>query len=240
VLNNLGSIAILRRDLDQARVLLRASLLASRDGGDRRRLAFTLSAVAGLIALEGQPGRALRLDAAGRAALDAIGARLASAMRARYDEQLASARDGLGADGVTAAEAAGRAMTLDQAVDEALAWLAVAPARADVTPRVAENQGTPGTSGVPPTTRSGAADSYDRTPAATRSLTRREREVAGLLGRGLTNRQIASALVVSERTAGNYVQRVMNRLGLDNRAQVAAWAIQHRLREAPESVDPVP
>jgi tetratricopeptide (TPR) repeat protein len=82
VLNNLGSLAILRRDLDQARVLLRRSLLASRDGGDRRRLAFTLSAVAGLIALEGESEGALRLDAAGRAALDALGARLASAMRA--------------------------------------------------------------------------------------------------------------------------------------------------------------
>jgi DNA-binding NarL/FixJ family response regulator len=67
---------------------------------------------------------------------------------------------------------------------------------------------------------------------ATHALTRREREVAGLLGRGLTNRQIASALVVSERTAGNYVQRVLNRLGLDNRAQVAAWAAQHALLDA--------
>jgi DNA-binding NarL/FixJ family response regulator len=54
-----------------------------------------------------------------------------------------------------------------------------------------------------------------------------------LLARGLTNRQIAGALVLSERTAGNYVQRVMNRLGLENRVQVAAWAIEHGLAEPP-------
>jgi DNA-binding NarL/FixJ family response regulator len=54
-----------------------------------------------------------------------------------------------------------------------------------------------------------------------------------LLARGLTNRQIAGALVISEGTAGNYVQRVMNRLGLDNRVQVAAWAVAHGLADGP-------
>jgi non-specific serine/threonine protein kinase len=55
-------------------------------------------------------------------------------------------------------------------------------------------------------------------------LTRREREVVDLLARGLTNRQIASTLVVTEGTAENYVQRVLGKLGLGNRTQVAAWA----------------
>jgi DNA-binding NarL/FixJ family response regulator len=62
------------------------------------------------------------------------------------------------------------------------------------------------------------------------ALTRREREVAILLGRGLTtNREIAAELVITEATAGSYVQRVMNRLGLCTRAQVAAWAASQRL-----------
>ena len=60
-------------------------------------------------------------------------------------------------------------------------------------------------------------------------LSPREREVAILVAHGLSNRDIAERLVVSERTAENHVQRVLNRLGLRSRAQVALWAVQHRL-----------
>jgi DNA-binding CsgD family transcriptional regulator len=54
-------------------------------------------------------------------------------------------------------------------------------------------------------------------------LTRRELEVAELVGRGLTNRQIAQRLVLSERTAQNHVQHILTKLGLANRSQVAVW-----------------
>jgi non-specific serine/threonine protein kinase len=62
-------------------------------------------------------------------------------------------------------------------------------------------------------------------------LSPREREVAVLVAHGLTNRDIAEKLVVSERTAENHVQRVLNRLGLRSRAQVAAWAVRNGLAE---------
>lgn len=54
-------------------------------------------------------------------------------------------------------------------------------------------------------------------------LTARETEVAQLVARGLTNRQIADTLVLSERTAANHVQHILTKLGLDNRTQIAAW-----------------
>ncbi len=54
-------------------------------------------------------------------------------------------------------------------------------------------------------------------------LTRREREVAGLVARGLSNRQIAAAAHISERTAESHVQHILDKLGFANRAQVAAW-----------------
>lgn len=58
--------------------------------------------------------------------------------------------------------------------------------------------------------------------------------MAALLARGLTtNREIALALVITEGTAANYVQRVLNRLDWRTRAQVAAWAAEHGLHEAP-------
>lgn len=59
-------------------------------------------------------------------------------------------------------------------------------------------------------------------------LSRREREVAVLVAQGLSNRQIAAALFVTERTAETHVQSILNKLGVSNRAQIAAWAAAHR------------
>jgi DNA-binding CsgD family transcriptional regulator len=58
-------------------------------------------------------------------------------------------------------------------------------------------------------------------------LTPREREVVALIVGGLSNRQIAESLVISERTVENHVSSILGRLGVDTRAQVAAWAVQH-------------
>lgn len=61
------------------------------------------------------------------------------------------------------------------------------------------------------------------------SLSPREKQIVSLLTRGLSNKQIASALAISERTAEGHVERTRNKLGLANRAQVAAWGVEHRL-----------
>jgi non-specific serine/threonine protein kinase len=53
------------------------------------------------------------------------------------------------------------------------------------------------------------------------ALTAREREVAALLEQGLTNRQIAQALVISQGTTRIHVQHVLGKLGVTSRAQVA-------------------
>jgi predicted ATPase/DNA-binding CsgD family transcriptional regulator len=66
------------------------------------------------------------------------------------------------------------------------------------------------------------------TPAAPTPLTRRQQQVAMLVGRGLSNREIASALVISQRTAESHLESILTRLGFSSRAQVAAWtAGQH-------------
>ncbi|MGH3737637.1 MAG: ATP-binding protein [Micromonosporaceae bacterium] len=54
-------------------------------------------------------------------------------------------------------------------------------------------------------------------------LTRREREIATLVSQGLTNRQIAAAARISERTAENHVQHILTKLGFATRTQIAAW-----------------
>jgi predicted ATPase/DNA-binding CsgD family transcriptional regulator len=53
-------------------------------------------------------------------------------------------------------------------------------------------------------------------------LTPREREIAGLIAAGLTNRQIGARLFIAERTVDTHVQRILAKLGCDRRAQVAA------------------
>ncbi|MGQ4445032.1 helix-turn-helix transcriptional regulator, partial [Streptomyces violaceoruber] len=53
-------------------------------------------------------------------------------------------------------------------------------------------------------------------------LTPREREVADLIGEGLTNRQIAERLVISKRTADTHVEHILTKLGVTSRTQIAA------------------
>ena len=57
----------------------------------------------------------------------------------------------------------------------------------------------------------------------TTPLTRRERQVAELVAQGLTNKEIAARLVIARRTAEGHVERVLVKLGLTNRTQLAAW-----------------
>ena len=70
-------------------------------------------------------------------------------------------------------------------------------------------------------------------PVVTRSqviapspLTAREREVAVLVARGSSNREIAERLAISERTAEGHVEQVRNKLGFHSRAQIATWIAQ--------------
>jgi DNA-binding NarL/FixJ family response regulator len=61
------------------------------------------------------------------------------------------------------------------------------------------------------------------------ALTRREREVATLVSRGLTNRQIAQELYLSERTIENHSSKILRKLELASRTEISAWATEQRL-----------
>ena len=56
-------------------------------------------------------------------------------------------------------------------------------------------------------------------------LTRRELEVLRLVARGLSNRDIADELVISVRTAGVHVSRILGKLGVRRRGQASAIAL---------------
>ncbi len=117
-------------------------------------------------------------------------------------------RTSLSMQAFEAAENEGRAMGLEQAIEYALG----------------------------PAGPEGAA-ARRRRDGSNDALTLREREVARLVARGLKNREIAAALVVSERTAEGHVQSILNKLSFTSRAQIAAWAVERGLR-APQPRDP--
>ncbi|MFJ9026922.1 response regulator [Streptomyces sp. NPDC102274] len=59
------------------------------------------------------------------------------------------------------------------------------------------------------------------------SLTEREREVLGLIADGRSNREIARALVLSEKTVKTHVSNILMKLDLSDRTQAALWAVRH-------------
>jgi non-specific serine/threonine protein kinase len=63
-------------------------------------------------------------------------------------------------------------------------------------------------------------------------LTAREREVAGLVAQGRSNRDIADELVLGERTIETHVGNILSKLGFTSRAQIAAWAVESGLTKA--------
>jgi DNA-binding NarL/FixJ family response regulator len=68
-----------------------------------------------------------------------------------------------------------------------------------------------------------------RRPATLAPLTRREEEVAVLVSHGLTNRQIASELFISEHTVATHITKILKRLALSSRSRLSAWVAERGL-----------
>ncbi len=67
--------------------------------------------------------------------------------------------------------------------------------------------------------------------AAFSNLSQQERHVLLLVSEGKTNREIAKTLFLGEGTVRNYVSSILSKLGVSNRAEAAAYAVEHSLRE---------
>ena len=66
-------------------------------------------------------------------------------------------------------------------------------------------------------------------PKELEGLTEREREVLELIARGLTNREIAEKMVISEKTVKTHVSNLLDKLELEDRTRAAIWALKHGL-----------
>ena len=66
-------------------------------------------------------------------------------------------------------------------------------------------------------------------PQLIEPLTEREKEVLSLVGQGASNKEIASELFITERTARTHVSNILGKLGLSSRTQAALYAVEHKL-----------
>jgi predicted ATPase/DNA-binding CsgD family transcriptional regulator len=205
VLSSLGMVALDRRDYPRATALQLESLTLRRALSDLVGVALCLDALASVASARGQVSRAARLLGSAQAIRESVGAAVLPAFRAEHDRTVAATRAALGEPGFASAWAEGRAMAPEEAIEAALA------------PK--EDRSAP----VPPGEPARGAASL---------LTEREREVAALIARGLSNHQIADRLVISERTAANHVHSILGKLEFHSRAQVAAWAVEIGLKPA--------
>jgi predicted ATPase/DNA-binding CsgD family transcriptional regulator len=218
-LTNLGSLAQRRGDHDRAEALHRESLVLVVDLGDRRRTVACLEGLAAAASTRGQAERAARLFGAADALREAAGVTLPPPHRAIRAPRVAAVRAALRPEVFESAWAAGRGMSLEQAVRHALQGSNGEGSDAPGEPAVASQAPA----------RDAPGSTRPSSLAHDASLTAREREVAGLVARGLTNRQIADALVISEGTAGSHLEHILAKLGFRSRAQIAAWAVAHGL-----------
>lgn len=66
-----------------------------------------------------------------------------------------------------------------------------------------------------------------------RALSSRELEIVGLVARGMSNKAIGEALGLSDNTVRNHLRSILEKLGLDNRVQVATFALKHGIGRKP-------
>jgi predicted ATPase/class 3 adenylate cyclase len=119
-LNRLGLVAQLQGDTAVARALQEESLKLARELGNKMGIATCLDSFASLNNQEQQAARAARLRGAATSLREAIGAPRTPTDQERFDREIAEARAALGESAFSAAWEAGRAMTLEQAVEYAL------------------------------------------------------------------------------------------------------------------------
>jgi len=120
-LHNLGQIAVLRREYDRAIPLLRQALVLTRDGGESRRIASTLEAIAGAELEVGDSTRAARLAGAATAIREALGAPMQPNELPEWERTMVDLRASMDATVLSLAWAEGQLLDLDAAITYALA-----------------------------------------------------------------------------------------------------------------------
>jgi DNA-binding CsgD family transcriptional regulator len=203
-LDNVGWAALLQGDHEKAKTFYAESLTICNELGRKMIAAESLEGLACAAGARGEATHATRLFGAARALRETVGSQgppEAHNLRKPYLTRILSQLDEASWE---AAFKEGQAMSFEEAIEYALSE------QMSVT---------------------SASPVLDQPSAIKQSstLTAREREVAAMVARGLTNRQIASDLYLSERTIEKHVSKILRKLDLASRTEIAAWATQQRL-----------
>lgn len=231
-LNNLGLVARDLGDLDRAAALHEESLALRRTLGDKLSIAHSINDLGVVVGDRGDFGRAAALHREGLVIFRSLMDTLEIGVCLERLAWMASAQKqaGLAAQLFAAAERVrqviGVTLPLPYEADHER-WLTQTRRQlGEGTFQAAWSTGSNLTleevMDLAQTGAPGARPEGEPTPV----LTTREREVVALVARGLSNRQIADRLVISERTAEAHVANVRAKLGLSSRAQIAAWAVE--------------
>jgi DNA-binding NarL/FixJ family response regulator len=196
-------------DHERAKGLLQEGLKLSAASGEESNVAYCLQGLAISAASESRQARAARLWGAAEALLEKIeaAAYIYAPDRSVYQDQVCAARAQLDKEEWEAAWAKGRTMALEQVVEYAL------------SEEREEHEPPHDLFPVPEKQQPLADKPLER-------LTSREQEVALLVARGLSNRQIAQKLSISERTVENHIGKIFKKLGFSSRARIATWVAQ--------------
>jgi non-specific serine/threonine protein kinase len=181
---------------EKAGPLLVESLGIERRLENRDMILYMLDGLASHAAMVGQPKRAARLLGAAENLQAQTGVRLMRHMEPLLSQARDTISASLGAPTTETETQAGRRMATDEAIAYALEE---------------KNAARP------------AAQSMK---TRTMPLSKRELEVAGLVSDGLSNKEIASRLFLSERTVETHVSNILNHLGINSRVEIASWMAQ--------------
>jgi len=233
-LAGIGWVALASLDVPTAAASLAESLDLSMATGERLGIARGLEAIATLAVVRGDDVTAVRLEGAATSLREVVGQVRSAAAQARFDGLLAAAHHRLGS-GAPSLLAEGRRLGTHEAVSDALAYAAAAAAdgqdaRARPGPAGASR---PDPGAAPVLARRSVLAGHSvpagqSGPAGKSVLTAREQQIAQLIARGLSNRAIGEELVISPATAARHVANILAKLGLNSRAQVAAWMADQR------------
>jgi len=219
-LSGLGPIATRRGDHARAVALHQEGLTLLRElGNERRLMASHIEGLAAVAAARGRTGHAARLGGMAAELRERVGAPLAPVDRDAYDRTVAAARERLGAERFTAAWERGRAVP-PQAVGATARTIGEEVLRAPADTRAARP-----VADVPGLRK----ESSPLSSARGSLLSARECEVLRLLAEGRSNKAIAAALFITERTAKFHVTSLFRKLGADNRTQAVALAHRRNL-----------
>jgi len=230
---HLGTVALRLGNAHQSAALYQQSLALYRGQGYKDGIAESLSGLAEVASLLGQPGRAARLCGAVEALRAASHTRLSPLRRAAYDRIVGGIRAQLDEAAFAEAWDQGRAMKLSQAIAFAGETKGTSPS-ATARPQESEEEAP---SDLPPGSPSRPLSPRRALQQQFGGLTARELEVAQLVAQGKSNRAIADELVVGVSTVEAHITHIFTKLGFSSRAQIAVWAVDKGLAQVPQDME---